>query len=123
MAVKLRLRRQGRSKAAHYAIVAADARAPRDGRFIEKIGYYNPIKHPAEVYINHELALKWLGVGAQPTDTVKSLFRHAGLNLKFALIKQNKSEDDQKRIFEGWWAQNGVKKQERFKFLEAAKEQ
>ena len=95
MAVKLRLRRQGRSKSAHYSIVAADARAPRDGRFIEKIGFYNPVKNPAELYLNHELVLKWLGCGAQPTDTVSSLLRHSGVTLKYALIKQKKSVDEQ----------------------------
>lgn len=119
MAVKLRLRRQGRSKTPHYSIVAADARSPRDGRFIEKIGYYNPVKSPAELYLDHELAIKWLGVGAQPTDTVKALLRHSGVNLKFALVKQKKSAEDQQRIFDAWWNANGSKKAEKFKFLTA----
>lgn len=119
MAVKLRLRRQGRSKAAQYSIVAADARSPRDGKFIEKVGFYNPKKEPAELYLNEEIALKWLGRGAQPTDTVKSLFRHAGVNLKFALMKQGKSEEEQKRIYDRWWAENGDNKKAKYVFLEA----
>lgn len=117
MAVKLRLRRQGRSKAAQYSIVAADARAPRDGKFIEKVGFYNPKKEPAELYLNEEIALKWLSRGAQPTDTVKSLFRHAGINLRFALIKQGKSEEEQKRIYDRWWSENGKNKQAKYQFL------
>ena len=121
MAVKLRLRRQGRGKSPHYAIVAADARAPRDGRFIEKVGYYNPVKEPAEVSIDHELALKWLGFGAQPTDTVDALLRHTGVRLKFALRKQKKSDEEQQRIFDRWWSENGTKKEQKFKIIEAVK--
>ena len=102
MPVKLRLRRQGRRKHAHYAIVAADARAPRDGRFIEKIGYYDPVTSPARVYVDHDSALKWLKVGAQPTNTVRSILRHAGVTLKFALIKQGKSEEEMDRIYTRW---------------------
>ncbi|MEM9720696.1 MAG: 30S ribosomal protein S16 [Bacteroidota bacterium] len=113
MPVKLRLRRQGRKKAPHYAIVAADSRAPRDGRFIEKIGFYNPIKDPAHVYVDHELALKWLKVGAQPTHTVRSLLRHAGVTLKFALIKQGKSEEEMDRIFNRWWEEKKSKKKKK----------
>ena len=71
MAVKIRLRRMGAKKAPFYRIVVADSRAPRDGRFIEEIGYYNPITEPAEVKINEEKATKWLNDGAQPTDVVK----------------------------------------------------
>ncbi len=114
MPVKLRLRRQGRKKSAHYAIVAADSRAPRDGRFIEKIGFYNPVKDPAHVYINHELAIKWLKVGAQPTHTVRSLLRHGGVTLKYALIKQGKSEEEMERIFGRWWEEKKAKKKKKF---------
>ncbi len=102
MPVKLRLRRQGRKKAPHYSIVAADSRAPRDGKYIEKVGTYNPIKQPAQVYINHEAVIKWLGNGAQPTNTVRSILRHAGITLKYALIKQGKSEEEMDRIFTRW---------------------
>ena len=80
MAVKIRLRRMGAKKAPFYRIVVADSRAPRDGRFIEEIGYYNPLTEPAEVKINEEKSTKWVQNGAQPTDVVKRLFAQAGLN-------------------------------------------
>ena len=75
MAVKIRLRRMGANKAPFYRVVVADSRYPRDGRFIEEIGYYNPMKDPAEIKIDAEKAQKWLGNGAQPTDTVKALLK------------------------------------------------
>lgn len=75
MAVKLRLKRMGGKQKPFYRIVAADSRFPRDGRFIETVGTYNPIAKPAEVKIDKELAIKWLSNGAQPTDTVKALFK------------------------------------------------
>ncbi|GAA0078032.1 30S ribosomal protein S16 [Clostridium weizhouense] len=80
MAVKIRLRRMGAKKAPFYRVVVADSRSPRDGRFIEEIGYYNPITEPAEVKINEEKANKWLQDGAQPTDVVKKLFAQAGIS-------------------------------------------
>lgn len=79
MAVKIRLKRMGANKKPFYRIIVADGRAPRDGRFIEEIGYYNPLKEPAEIKIDAEKAQKWLGNGAQPTDTVKKLFNNAGI--------------------------------------------
>lgn len=79
MAVKIRLRRMGAKKAPFYRVVVADSRCPRDGRFIEEIGYYNPITEPAEIKIDSEKANKWLENGAQPTDIVKKLFVRAGL--------------------------------------------
>ena len=79
MAVKIRLRRMGAKKAPFYRIVVADSRSPRDGRFIDEIGYYNPVAQPAEVKVNEEKATKWLNNGAQPTDVVKRLFTQAGL--------------------------------------------
>lgn len=75
MAVKIRLRRMGAKKAPYYRIVVADSRYPRDGRFIEEIGIYNPMVEPAEVKIDAEKAKKWIANGAQPTDTVKALFK------------------------------------------------
>jgi len=114
MPVKLRLRKQGRKGAVHYAIVAADSRAPRDGRYIEKVGYVDPIAQPAQSYIDHELALKWLGVGAQPTHTVRSILRHAGITLKFALIKQGKSEEEIERIFGKWWEEKKARKKKKY---------
>jgi len=75
MAVKIRLRRMGAKKAPFYRIVVADSRYPRDGRFIEEIGYYNPLTEPATVNIDSEKAKKWIANGAQATETVKSLFK------------------------------------------------
>ncbi|MBR3588542.1 MAG: 30S ribosomal protein S16 [Clostridia bacterium] len=75
MAVKIRLRRMGAKKAPFYRVVVADSRYPRDGRFIEEIGYFNPMTEPAEVKIDAEKAKKWISNGAQPTDTVKSLLK------------------------------------------------
>ena len=75
MAVKIRLRRMGAKKAPFYRVVVADSRYPRDGRFIEEIGYYNPMREPAEIKIDAEKAKKWIANGAQPTDTVKVLLK------------------------------------------------
>ena len=75
MAVKIRLRRMGAKKAPFYRVVVADSRFPRDGRFIEEIGYYDPTKEPAVVHIDAEKAKKWIATGAQPTDTVRVLLK------------------------------------------------
>ena len=75
MAVKMRLTRMGAKKAPFYRVVVADSRYPRDGRFIEEIGYYNPITEPAEIKIDAEKAQKWIANGAQPTDTVKVMLK------------------------------------------------
>ncbi|ERT56691.1 30S ribosomal protein S16 [Peptoniphilus sp. BV3C26] len=75
MAVKIRLRRMGSKKNPFYRIVVADSRAPRDGRFIEEIGYYNPLTEPKTVVVNKESVNKWIGNGAKPTDTVERLFK------------------------------------------------
>ncbi len=75
MAVKIRLRRMGAKKAPFYRIVVADSRFPRDGRFIEEIGYYNPLTTPAEFKVDAEKVNTWIANGAQPTDTVKALFK------------------------------------------------
>ena len=91
MAVKIRLRRMGAKKDPFYRIVAADSHYPRDGRFIEIIGYYNPTVEPAEVKIDREIALKWLNVGAQPSDTVRNLFSKEGIMQEFHKSKQKKS--------------------------------
>ena len=79
MAVKIRLRRLGAKRAPFYRVVVADSRFPRDGRFIEEIGYYDPTKDPAIVEIDAEKAKKWIGNGAQPTDTVKALLKKNGV--------------------------------------------
>lgn len=78
MAVKIRLRRMGAKKSPFYRVVVADSRFPRDGRFIEEIGYYDPTKDPAIVNIDGEKAKKWIANGAQPTDTVKALLKKQG---------------------------------------------
>lgn len=90
MAVKLRLKRMGGKQKPFYRIVAADSRFPRDGRFIETVGTYNPIAKPAEVKIDKELAIKWLSNGAQPTDTVKALFKKEGILKEFSDAKKGK---------------------------------
>lgn len=81
--VKIRLRRVGSKHRPIYRVVVADSRSPRDGRFIEIIGHYNPLTEPATVDINEEKALQWLSCGAQPTDTVRSLLRRLGILDKF----------------------------------------
>ena len=77
MAVKIRLRRMGQKKAPFYRIVVADSRSPRDGRFIEEIGYYDPTKEPSEIRVDEEAAKKWLANGAQPTQTVEKILKTA----------------------------------------------
>lgn len=79
MAVKIRLKRIGAKKAPFYRVVVADSRYPRDGRFIEEIGTYNPLTDPAEIKIDAEAAKKWMSNGAQPTDTVRSLLKKSGV--------------------------------------------
>ncbi|UZT82713.1 30S ribosomal protein S16 [Caproicibacterium sp. BJN0003] len=79
MAVKIRLRRMGAKKNPFYRIVVADSRYPRDGRFIEEIGYYNPLTEPSEVKVDSEKVKEWIKNGAQPTDTVKALFKKNGV--------------------------------------------
>lgn len=88
--VKLRLQRLGAKKRPFYRIVASDSRFPRDGRFIEIVGTYNPLTSPTEVKIDEEKALKWLNNGAQPTDTVRSLLSRVGIWEKFKNQKQGK---------------------------------
>ena len=79
MAVKIRLRRMGQKKAPFYRVVVADSRFPRNGRFIEEIGTYNPLTEPAQISIDAEKAKKWIANGAQPTETVKSLLKKNGI--------------------------------------------
>lgn len=90
MAVKLRLKRMGSKKKPFYRIVAADSRSPRDGRFIENVGTYNPITEPAEVKIDEEVAMKWLKDGAIPTDTVRDLLKREGILEKFHQMRMSK---------------------------------
>ena len=90
MAVKIRLTRIGRHKDPFYRIVAADSRYARDGRYIEQIGYFDPQNGVENATIDEELALKWLNLGAQPSDTVKAVFKAKGLNAKHAGVEDKK---------------------------------
>ena len=90
MAVRIRLQRHGRKKRPFYRLVAADARASRDGVFLERLGHYNPLTDPADVVIDEEKALKWLRRGAQPSDTAKRLLSQSGILLKFEYEKLGK---------------------------------
>lgn len=113
MAVKIRLARRGRKKRAMYDVVIADARAPRDGRFIEKIGTYNPNVDPAAIKIDNDRAFKWLMDGAQPTDTVKAMLSYRGLMLKkhlqIGVIKGAMTQEEADKKFEAWLADKDAK--------------
>ncbi|NWF50087.1 MAG: 30S ribosomal protein S16 [Ignavibacteriaceae bacterium] len=102
MAVKLRLRRMGKKKQPIYHIVAADSRSPRDGKFLESIGLYNPLTKPHTVDVKEQRVMYWLNTGAQPTDTVKSLLRQKGIILKRELIRKGLSEDTIQAEIEKW---------------------
>ena len=99
MAVKLRLTRMGKKKQPTYRVVAIDSRTKRDGEYIELIGTYNPLTKPATVKLNEEIALKWLGNGAIPSDTVKNLFKETGIMQKFAdaKVKVSKKEINEEK--------------------------
>lgn len=88
MAVKIRLKRMGAKKKPFYRVVVADSRSPRDGKFIEEIGYYNPVSEPVDLKIKDDRAIKWLNDGAQPTDTVKDLFKKYGVYEKLEEAKK-----------------------------------
>ena len=113
MATKIRLQRHGRKGYAFYPIVIADSRAPRDGRFIERIGSYNPNTNPATVSLNFERALYWVEVGAQPTDTVRSILSREGVmlmkHLRGGVKKGAFSEEEAQRRFDAWKAQSDKK--------------
>ena len=106
MATKIRLQRHGRKDAPFYHIVIADSRAPRDGKFIERIGSYNPNTNPATINLNFERALYWLNTGAQPTDTVRSILSHEGVLLKKHLMGGVKkgafTEEVAEQRFQAW---------------------
>lgn len=102
MAVKLRLTRMGKKKQPFYRIVAADSRVRRDGKYIEKIGHYNPLTHPAEIVINEEKAFYWLKNGALPTDTVKNLFSKKGIMLKWRFMKKGYPQDKIDEEYKKW---------------------
>ena len=94
LAVRIRLQRHGRKKRPFYRLVAADARAQRDGVFLERLGHYNPLTDPADVFIDEEKALKWLRRGAQPSDTAKRLLSKSGILMKFEYEKLGKPMPD-----------------------------
>jgi len=106
MAVKLRLQRKGRKKAPFYQIVAADARAPRDGKYIERIGTYNPLTVPATINLNHDRAFYWVMQGAQPTNTVRAIFRFRGVNyrkhLQIGVNKGAITQEEADRRYQEW---------------------
>ena len=102
MAVRLRLRRMGRKKTPFYRIVAADQRSPRNGRFIEILGYYNPLQVPHNIELKEERVLYWLSQGAQPSDTVKSLLRQKGILLKLELRNRGVEEEKIEEEFKRW---------------------
>jgi small subunit ribosomal protein S16 len=105
MAVKLRLRRDGRRHHAFFHLVAADSRSPRDGRFIEKLGYYNPNTHPAQIVLQEDRVLHWLRQGAQPTETVRSLLSKQGLLLRLHLERKSKTPEEIQAAYQAWKAQ------------------
>lgn len=113
MSVKIRLARRGRKKQAIYDVVVADARAPRDGRFIEKLGTYNPNTNPASININNERALTWLLNGAQPTDTVKAMLSYRGVMLKkhlqIGVLKGAISQEQADAKFNAWLSEKDIK--------------
>ena len=113
MAVKIRLARKGRKKLAFYHIVVADSRSPRDGRYIEKIGSYNPITNPATIELDFEKALGWLQNGALPTDTCRAILSYKGVLMKKHLLEGVKKgafdEAEATRRFDEWIKQNESK--------------
>lgn len=106
MPVKIRLTRRGRKKTPYYHIVIADSRAPRDGRFIESIGTYNPITNPATIELNFDSALDWLNKGAQPTDTCRAILSYKGVMMKKHLLEGVKkgalTEEQAEAKFQTW---------------------
>lgn len=100
--VKLRLRRMGKKKQPIYKVVAADARSPRDGKFLEAVGTYNPLTNPHSIDLKEDRVMYWLNVGAQPTLTVKSILSQQGILLKRDLTKRGLSEDKVAARLEEW---------------------
>ncbi len=118
MPVKIRLARRGRKKRPFYHIVIADSRAPRDGRFIEKIGSYNPMTKPATIEIDRDVAFDWLQKGAQPTDTVKAILKFKGVlyrkHLQRGVSKGAMTQEEADTKYQEWIAAKDAKIAERF---------
>ena len=112
MAVKIRLTRRGRKKLALYDVVVADARSPRDGKFIEKLGTYNPNVHPAVVELNDDRSLYWVMVGAQPSDTARTILSHRGImfrkHLQVGVNKGAITQEEADKKFEAWKADKEI---------------
>ena len=113
MPVKIRLRRQGRKKAPFYQIVAADSRATRDGKFLEKLGIYNPMTNPASIEIDVDKAVKWLENGAQPTDTAKAILSYKGVlykkHLSRGVRKGAFNQEEANKKFDAWLQEKDAK--------------
>ncbi len=113
MPVKMRLQRYGKKRKPYFHIVIADGRAPRDGKYIEKIGYYNPTKNPALIEIDRDKALDWLQKGAQPTDTVRAILSYKGVLYKYHLLKGVKkgalTEEQAEVKFQAWLKEKEAK--------------
>lgn len=126
MAVKIRLARRGRKKLAKYDVVVADARAPRDGRFIEKLGTYNPLTNPASIEINGDRAFHWVMQGAQPTDTVKAMLSQMGVmlrkHLQIGVIKGAISQDQADGKLADWMKDKEAKVTEKQDKLSQSKQ-
>ena len=122
--VKIRLRRTGAKKKPHYRVVVADARAPRDGRFVEIVGHYNPRTEPSTVKIHEDRVLYWLSVGAQPTDSVKKLLENLGTLDRFARYKQGADLEELLAEYEAGHTatQDGEKTQAKVKSTKAKAE-
>lgn len=127
MAVKIRLARKGRKKKAYYHIVVADSRAPRDGRFIEKLGIYNPITDPATIEIDFDKALDWLQKGAQPTDTCRAILSYRGIMMKKHLLDGVKkgafNEEEAEKRFQAWMKEKEAKIEMKMAGIEKSEEQ
>ncbi|HBP45299.1 MAG TPA: 30S ribosomal protein S16, partial [Flavobacteriales bacterium] len=121
MATRLRLQRHGKKGKPFYHIVAADARAPRDGRFIEKIGTYNPNTNPATIEVKHDRALHWLQVGAEMSDTVRALMKYKGVIYHNHLVNGVKkgafTEEEAQKRFESWMAEKNAKIQSKIEAI------
>jgi small subunit ribosomal protein S16 len=126
MAVKIRLARKGRKRKAFYHIVVADSRAPRDGRFIEKLGVYNPITDPATIELDFEKALDWLQKGAQPTETCRAILSYKGVLMKKHLLEGVKkgafNEEELEKRFEAWLKEKEQKVEKKVAGLEQSQE-
>lgn len=127
MAVKIRLARKGRKKKAYYHIIVADSRAPRDGRFIEKLGIYNPITDPATIDLNFDRSLDWLQKGAQPTETCRAILSYKGVMMKKHLLegvtKGAFNEEEAEKRFQAWMKEKEQKIENKIAGLEKSGEE